>query len=79
MSSAFQWIGPEGSDTGIVNVNVSNSGAEIGAPFGGNKNTGGGRESGGDAWKQYCRWASCTLNWSDEVQMAQGVKFDAES
>ncbi|KDE04097.1 aldehyde dehydrogenase family 7 member A1 [Microbotryum lychnidis-dioicae p1A1 Lamole] len=76
MSSAFQWIGPAGSDTGIVNVNGSTSGAEIGAPFGGNKSTGWGRESGGDAWKQYCRWSSCTLNWSDEVALAQGVKFE---
>ncbi|KAM0755055.1 succinate-semialdehyde dehydrogenase [Meredithblackwellia eburnea MCA 4105] len=76
MSSAFQWIGPAGSDCGIVNVNGSTSGAEIGAPFGGNKSTGWGRESGGDAWKQYCRWASCTLNWSNELGMAQGVKFE---
>ncbi|KAL8276544.1 hypothetical protein RQP46_011034 [Phenoliferia psychrophenolica] len=76
MSSAFQWIGPAGSDCGIVNVNGSTSGAEIGAPFGGNKSTGWGRESGGDAWKQYCRWSSCTLNWSDELGLAQGVKFE---
>lgn len=122
MSSAFQWIGPAGSDCGsasptsrdprmghylgdllnqasltVVNVNGSTSGAEIGAPFGGNKSTGWGRESGGDAWKQvrflsmpleswlmcltststqYCRWSSCTLNWSDELGLAQGVKFE---
>ncbi|KAM6501095.1 NAD-aldehyde dehydrogenase [Amanita muscaria] len=55
-----KWIGPSGSDTGIVNVNVGTSGAEIGAAFGGNKSTGWGRESGGDAWKQYVRWSACT-------------------
>ncbi|ORY72407.1 succinate-semialdehyde dehydrogenase [Leucosporidium creatinivorum] len=78
LSNALKWIGPEGSDTGIVNVNGSTSGAEIGAPFGGNKSTGWGRESGGDAWKQYARWASCTLNWSNEVALAQGVNFSVE-
>ncbi|GAA5934111.1 uncharacterized protein JCM15063_000558 [Sporobolomyces koalae] len=77
MSSAFQFIGPAGSDCGIVNVNAGTSGAEIGMRFGGNKATGNGRESGGDAWKQYVRWSSCTLNWSDELGLAQGVKFDA--
>ncbi|KAL8277776.1 hypothetical protein RQP46_009759 [Phenoliferia psychrophenolica] len=58
----------------VVNVNGSTSGAEIDAPFGGNA-TGWGRESGGDAWKQCCRWSSCTLNWSDQLDLAQGVKF----
>ncbi|KAF9233895.1 NAD-aldehyde dehydrogenase [Melanogaster broomeanus] len=62
------WIGPEGSDTGIVNVNVGTSGAEIGAAFGGNK-------SGGDAWKQYVRWSACTINFSDTAPLAQGVEF----
>ncbi|KAK7042385.1 succinate-semialdehyde dehydrogenase [Favolaschia claudopus] len=62
------WIGPNGSDTGIVNVNVGTSGAEIGAAFGGNK-------SGGDAWKQYVRWSACTINFSDEAPLAQGVNF----
>ncbi|GAA6019295.1 hypothetical protein JCM11491_001307 [Sporobolomyces phaffii] len=76
MSSAFQFIGPGGSDTGITNVNGGTSGAEIGARFGGNKSTGWGRESGGDAWKQYVRWSSCTMNWSDELGLAQGVKFE---
>ncbi|KAI0752704.1 NAD-aldehyde dehydrogenase [Daedaleopsis nitida] len=70
-----KWIGPAGSDAGIVNVNVGTSGAEIGAAFGGNKSTGWGRESGGDAWKQYVRWSACTLNFSDEAPLAQGVKF----
>ncbi|KAJ7704312.1 NAD-aldehyde dehydrogenase [Mycena rosella] len=69
------WIGPNGSDTGIVNVNVGTSGAEIGAAFGGNKNTGWGRESGGDAWKQYVRWSACTINFSDSAPLAQGVDF----
>ncbi|KAH7928382.1 succinate-semialdehyde dehydrogenase [Leucogyrophana mollusca] len=72
-----KWIGPEGSDTGIVNVNVGTSGAEIGAAFGGNKSTGWGRESGGDAWKQYVRWSACTINFSDAAPLAQGVEFSA--
>ncbi|GJE93404.1 NAD-aldehyde dehydrogenase [Phanerochaete sordida] len=72
-----KWIGPAGSDAGIVNVNVGTSGAEIGAAFGGNKSTGWGRESGGDAWKQYVRWSACTLNFSDEAPLAQGVSFSA--
>ncbi|KAI5450966.1 hypothetical protein NCC49_002460 [Naganishia albida] len=76
ISSLFQWIGAEGSDCGIINVNGSTSGAEVGGRFGGNKSTGWGRESGGDAWKQYCRWASVTVNWSNEVGLAQGVTFD---
>lgn len=76
LSSSFHWLGPDGSDTGICNVNGSTSGAEIGAPFGGNKNSGWGRESGGDAFKKYLRWSSCTINWSEEVGMAQGVKFE---
>lgn len=53
-----KWLGPGGSDCGITNVNVGTNGAEIGAAFGGNKSTGWGRESGGDAWKQYVRWSS---------------------
>ncbi|KAG8889217.1 hypothetical protein FRB98_005410 [Tulasnella sp. 332] len=71
-----KWLGPGGSDAGIVNVNVGTSGAEIGAAFGGNKSTGWGRESGGDSWKQYVRWSSCTINFSDEAPLAQGVNFD---
>ncbi|GAA5915544.1 uncharacterized protein JCM6883_000287 [Sporobolomyces salmoneus] len=74
MDDAFKFI--HSSDTGIINVNGSTSGAEIGMAFGGNKSTGWGRESGSDAWKQYVRWSSCTLNWSNEVGLAQGVKFD---
>ncbi|GAA6050904.1 hypothetical protein JCM3770_002524 [Rhodotorula araucariae] len=76
LGAAMQVIGPAGADSGIINVNSSTSGAEIGARFGGNKSTGWGRESGGDAWKQYVRWSSCTLNWSDKLGLAQGVTFD---
>ncbi|KAL0946144.1 hypothetical protein HGRIS_012409 [Hohenbuehelia grisea] len=72
-----KWIGPAGSDAGIVNVNVGTSGAEIGAAFGGNKSTGWGRESGGDAWKEYVRWSACTINFSDAAPLAQGVNFPA--
>ncbi|CAK5263764.1 unnamed protein product [Mycena citricolor] len=75
MRNVGTWIGPRGSDAGIVNVNVGTSGAEIGAAFGGNKSTGWGRESGGDAWKQYVRWSACTINFSDAAPLAQGVDF----
>lgn len=74
-----KWIGPAGSDAGIVNVNVGTSGAEIGAAFGGNKSTGWGRESGGDAWKQYVRWSACTVNFSDAAPLAQGVDFSVDA
>ena len=66
-----------GSDCGIANVNVSTSGAEIGGAFGGEKDTGGGRESGSDAWKQYMRRQTCTINWSDDLPLAQGIRFGA--
>ncbi|KAH9811887.1 Aldehyde/histidinol dehydrogenase [Melampsora americana] len=71
----YHWTGPEGSRCGIVNVNAGTSGAEIGAGFGGNFHTGWGRESGGDAWKQYVRWSSCTINHSEEMPLAQGINF----
>jgi hypothetical protein len=58
-----------------LQVNVGTSGAEIGAAFGGNKATGWGRESGGDAWRQYVRWSACTVNFSDKAPLAQGVSF----
>ncbi|TKY89810.1 hypothetical protein EX895_001107 [Sporisorium graminicola] len=77
LTNIGEWQGALGSDCGIVNVNVSTSGAEVGAGFGGNKATGWGRECGGDAWKQYCRWATSTVNYSRKVALAQGVKFDA--
>jgi len=76
MREMGKWISEEGSDCGIVNVNVATSGAEIGAAFGGNKSTGWGRESGGDAWKQYVRWSSCTINFTDDAPLAQGVNFE---
>ena len=64
-----------GSDCGIVNVNVGTSGAEIGAAFGGEKDTGGGRESGSDSWKNYMRRQSCTINYSNKTILSQGLKF----
>ena len=67
---------PAGSDCGIVNVNIGTSGAEIGGAFGGEKDTGGGRESGSDAWKQYMRRVTTTVNYSGELPLAQGVRFD---
>lgn len=72
----FKWIGPSGSDCGIVNVNIPTSGAEIGGAFGGEKHTGGGRESGSDSWKQYMRRSTCTINYSKELPLAQGIKFE---
>lgn len=74
--AAFRWMGPTGSDCGIVNVNVGTSGAEIGGAFGGEKDTGGGRESGSDSWKQYMRRSTCTINYTDKLPLAQGVSFD---
>ena len=71
----FRWSGPDGSDCGIVNVNIGTSGAEIGGAFGGEKDTGGGRESGSDCWKQYMRRSTCTVNYSDALPLAQGVTF----
>ena len=71
-----QWLGPKGSDTGIVNINIPTNGAEIGGAFGGEKHTGGGRESGSDAWKQYMRRSTCTINYSKELPLAQGIKFE---
>jgi aldehyde dehydrogenase (NAD+) len=73
---AEQFMSAAGSDCGIVNVNIGTSGAEIGGAFGGEKETGGGRESGSDAWKGYMRRATNTINYSRELPLAQGVKFD---
>ena len=67
-----------GSDCGIANVNIGTSGAEIGGAFGGEKDTGGGRESGSDAWKTYMRRQTCTVNWSGEMPLAQGIEFGVE-
>lgn len=76
LSNMYHFYGPSGSDTGIVNVNVGTSGAEIGGAFGGEKETGGGRESGSDSWKQYMRRSTCTINHSQGLALAQGVKFE---
>jgi aldehyde dehydrogenase (NAD+) len=73
---AERFLSSEGSDCGIANVNIGPSGAEIGGAFGGEKDTGGGRESGSDAWKSYMRRATNTVNYSTSLPLAQGVKFD---
>ena len=65
-----------GSDCGIANVNIGTSGAEIGGAFGGEKETGGGRESGSDAWKAYMRRQTNTINYGTELPLAQGIRFD---
>jgi len=76
MREAESFMSAAGSDCGIVNVNIGTSGAEIGGAFGGEKETGGGRESGSDAWKSYMRRATNTINYSRELPLAQGVRFD---
>ena len=76
MREAEQFLTAAGSDCGIANVNIGPSGAEIGGAFGGEKETGGGRESGSDAWKAYMRRQTNTVNYSAELPLAQGVKFD---
>jgi aldehyde dehydrogenase (NAD+) len=73
---AERFLSAAGSDCGIANVNIGTSGAEIGGAFGGEKDTGGGRESGSDAWKAYMRRQTCTVNWSRELPLAQGINFD---
>ena len=73
---AERFLSHEGSDCGVANVNIGTSGAEIGGAFGGEKETGGGRESGSDSWKAYMRRQTNTINWSEEVPLAQGIKFD---
>lgn len=70
-----KWLGPQGSDCGIVNVNIPTNGAEIGGAFGGEKHTGGGRESGSDSWKQYMRRSTVTINYTKKLPLAQGIKF----
>jgi L-aminoadipate-semialdehyde dehydrogenase len=76
LRQAEKFLSYAGSDCGIANVNIGTSGAEIGGAFGGEKDTGGGRESGSDAWKVYMRRQTNTINWSDELPLAQGVSFD---
>jgi aldehyde dehydrogenase (NAD+) len=78
MLSAETFLSPEGSDCGIANINIGTSGAEIGGAFGGEKETGGGREAGSDSWKFYMRRQTCTINYSREMPLAQGVKFEIE-
>jgi aldehyde dehydrogenase (NAD+) len=73
--SAETFLSARGSDCGIANVNIGTSGAEIGGAFGGEKETGGGRESGSDSWKQYMRRQTATVNWSSDLPLAQGIKF----
>jgi aldehyde dehydrogenase (NAD+) len=75
VQEAERFMSPTGSDCGIVNVNIGTSGAEIGGAFGGEKNTGGGRESGSDSWKSYMRRATNTVNYSGDLPLAQGIEF----
>jgi len=76
LSESEIFLSHQGSDCGIANVNIGTSGAEIGGAFGGEKETGGGRESGSDAWKAYMRRQTNTINYSDELPLAQGIRFD---
>ncbi|WP_406672634.1 aldehyde dehydrogenase family protein [Natronospira sp.] len=76
LQNAERYLSCEGSDCGISNVNIGTSGAEIGGAFGGEKDTGGGRESGSDAWKQYMRRQTNTVNYGSDLPLAQGIKFD---
>jgi aldehyde dehydrogenase (NAD+) len=75
LNAAERWLSAAGSDCGIANVNVGTSGAEIGGAFGGEKATGGGRQAGSDAWKGYMRRQTCTINYGDDLPLAQGVAF----
>ena len=74
--AAETFLSHRGSDCGIANVNIGTSGAEIGGAFGGEKDTGGGRESGSDSWKAYMRRQTNTINWSRELPLAQGITFE---
>ena len=76
MREAETFVSATGSDCGIANVNIGPSGAEIGGAFGGEKDTGGGRESGSDAWKAYMRRTTNTFNYSNSLPLAQGISFD---
>jgi aldehyde dehydrogenase (NAD+) len=76
LQSAEHFLSAQGSDCGIANVNIGTSGAEIGGAFGGEKETGGGREAGSDSWKAYMRRQTSTINYGDSLPLAQGVKFD---
>jgi aldehyde dehydrogenase (NAD+) len=76
LREAERFLSHAGSDCGIANVNIGTSGAEIGGAFGGEKETGGGRESGSDAWKIYMRRQTNTINYTTDLPLAQGIKFD---
>jgi len=76
LKTAEAFLAASGSDCGIANVNIGTSGAEIGGAFGGEKETGGGRESGSDAWKAYMRRQTNTINYSNSLPLAQGIKFE---
>jgi aldehyde dehydrogenase (NAD+) len=76
LRQAEAFLSAGGSDCGIANVNIGTSGAEIGGAFGGEKETGGGRESGSDSWKAYMRRQTNTINYSTHLPLAQGIKFD---
>jgi len=78
LREAERFTSDSGSDCGIANVNIGPSGAEIGGAFGGEKETGGGRESGSDAWKAYMRRATNTVNYSSALPLAQGIDFNIE-
>ncbi len=78
LREAELFLSVQGSDCGIANVNIGTSGAEIGGAFGGEKETGGGRESGSDAWKVYMRRQTNTINYTTELPLAQGIKFDLD-
>ena len=78
MREAEAFVSAAGSDCGIANVNIGPSGAEIGGAFGGEKETGGGREAGSDAWKAYMRRATNTINYGTSLPLAQGVRFDVD-
>ena len=76
LKEAEKFLSAAGSDCGIANINIGTSGAEIGGAFGGEKDTGGGRESGSDAWKIYMRRQTNTINYTDDLPLAQEIKFD---
>ncbi len=76
LQHAERYLSHGGSDCGISNVNIGTSGAEIGGAFGGEKETGGGRESGSDAWQGYMRRQTNTINWGSDLPLAQGINFD---
>jgi len=77
MREAERFLSPAGSDCGIANVNIGPSGAEIGGAFGGEKETGGGRESGSDSWRAYMRRSTNTINYGNDLPLAQGIEFTA--